>query len=258
MSNDNLGDRMKCLEDAYRIRLPIRLPVIIRVDGKSFHSYTKGLERPFDARLTSVMDDTAKYLCTNIQGARIGFVHSDEISILLNNYGNFQTEPWFDNNIQKMVSVAAGMASAVFTGLSPRLWGTNKLAVFDARAYILPKEEVANAFLWRQQDATRNSIQSLAQSLYSPKELHGKKSAELQELCHQKGVNWNDLPTSQRRGRCIVRTTSEKKMKHPKTGEEITFQRSEWVVDSEIPIFSQDRNYINQYLITDKEAGVDE
>jgi tRNA(His) 5'-end guanylyltransferase len=224
------------------------MPIIIRCDGKSFHSYTKGLDRPFDVHLISVMNDTAKYLCKNIQGVQLAYIQSDEISLFLNNYLTYNTQPWFENNIQKMVSVAAGMASAAFTSLSHRLWKINKIAVFDARAFILPKEEVANYFYWRMQDATRNSIQSLAQSLYSHKELHLKNTPELNEMCLKKGVNWNDLPTSQKRGRCIIKVQVERKLIHPKTNEEMVVNRGEWQVNDEIPIFSQDRNYIEKYL----------
>lgn len=256
-SKDSLGDRMKSYEDSYRISLPIRTPVILRIDGKAFHTYTKGCKRPVDESLIEVMNETAKYLCRNIQGCQLAYVQSDEISLLLTNYMSLDTQSWFDNNLQKMVSISAGMASAVFTGLSGKIWGgITKLAFFDSRAFILPKEEVANYFLWRQQDATRNSVQMLARSLYSHKQCTDKNNSELQEMCFQKGVNWNDCPTSQKRGRCIVKQLSNREATNLKTGETVIALRSEWVVDNEIPIFSQDRSYISQYVYTENERMI--
>src|SRR5271170_4800406 len=117
MSNDNLGDRMKQYEDSYRLHLPIRTPVILRIDGKAFHTYTKGLKRPIDENLVEVMNLTAEYLCENVQGTQLAYVQSDEISLLLVNYKSLDTQSWFDNNLQKMVSTSAGMASAKFTEL---------------------------------------------------------------------------------------------------------------------------------------------
>jgi tRNA(His) guanylyltransferase len=246
---DNLGTRMKSYENAYRISLPIRMPVIIRIDGKAFHSYTKGCKKPVDKNLIDCMDQTAAYLCKNIQGCQIAYVQSDEISLLLKNYSTIDTQSWFDNTLQKMVSVSAGMASAVFTSLSPKIFGgTAKLAMFDSRAFIIPKEEVCNYFIWRQQDATRNSVQMLARSLYSHKACTDKNNSELQEMCFQKGINWNNCPTSQKRGRCIIKVQKIKTGVHPKTGQEFTAERSEWVVDNEIPIFSDVRDYIDSYV----------
>jgi tRNA(His) guanylyltransferase len=264
MSNDSLGDRMKSYEDVFRLQLPIRMPVILRIDGKAFHSYTakkspiKGVEKPVDAGLVECMNDTAIALCEEIQGAKIAYVQSDEISILLNNYQTNDTQSWFDNNLQKMVSISAAVASVTFTENSYKIWGIDESredpyyltmpAYFDSRAFVLPKEDVVNYFLWRQQDATRNSVQMLARSLYSHKECTNLNNSQLQELIFQKGINWNDCPTSQKRGRCIVKKYTEKSALNPKTQQYETALRSEWIVDNEIPIFSQDRNYINQYV----------
>lgn len=269
MSNDSLGDRMKSYEDAYRMHLPIRMPVILRVDGKAFHTYTKGCKKPVDQGLVDCMNDTAIALCKNIQGAQIAYVQSDEISILLNNYKTIDTQAWFENNVQKMVSISASIASVTFTENSYKIWGFHdnaegtgfegmgytspiiKPAYFDSRVFVLPKEDVNNVFLWRQQDATRNSVQMLARTLYSHKQLDNKCNSELQDLCMKKGVNWNDCPTSQKRGRCIIKTKTLKEGKNHLTGEPAYFKRSEWVVDNEIPIFSKDTSYINKYLLTD-------
>lgn len=266
MSNDSLGDRMKSYEDVFRLHLPIRMPVILRIDGKAFHSYTHGCKKPVDQGLVDCMNLTAMELCKQIQGCQLAYVQSDEISLLLNNYKELDTQSWFDNNIQKMVSISASIASVTFTENSYQIWGFHdnaegtgfegmgytsairKPAYFDSRAFVMPKEDVCNYFLWRQQDATRNSVQMLARSLYSHKECTNKNNSELQELIFQKGINWNDCPASQKRGRCIVKKYTEKSTLNPKTQQYETALRSEWVVDNEIPIFSQDRNYINQYV----------
>jgi tRNA(His) 5'-end guanylyltransferase len=261
MSGDQIGDRMKSYEDAYRQRLPIRMPVIIRLDGRSFHTYTKKCKRPLDQGLVDVMNLTAIELCTQIQGVQIAYVQSDEISLLLKNYSDLNTQAWFDNNIQKMVSVSASIAGATFTANSFRIWTSGfpsfldiKPATFDSRAFIVPKEEVCNAFLWRQLDATRNSIQMLARSLYSHKDCNNKNTSQLQDLCFKKGINWNDCPTSQKRGRCIVKKQSAKEAINKHTGQTITALRSEWVIDNEIPIFSKDREYINRLVFDQDET----
>lgn len=259
MSQDSLGDRMKSYEDAYRISLPIRMPVVLRIDGKAFHTYTKGCKRPVDKGLVDCMNETAKELCKNLQGCQLAYVQSDEISLLLNNYHDLETQSWFQNNLQKMVSVSAGIASATFTVNSWRIWkglvaapvGLEciKPAYFDSRAFIIPKEDVVNYFLWRQQDATRNSVQMLARTLYSHKQCENKNNSELQEMIHQKGMNWNDCPISQKRGRCIIKGELPQESRNPQTGEIVTTVRGKWVVDNEIPVFSQDRNYIGKYVL---------
>jgi len=254
MMYDSLGDRMKSYENSYRIYIPIRIPIVIRCDGRSFHSYTKGCKFPIDENLIEVMNETAVHLCKNVQGCQLAYVQSDEISLLLINYLSLDSQPWFHNNLQKMASISASMASSIFTANSGKIWGNKiKPATFDSRVFLLPKEEVTNYFLWRQQDATRNSIQMLAQSLYSHKELQGKNGSDLQELCFAKGINWNDCPTFQKRGRCFTKVKSMKQIPNPQkskdiANEPIMVERSEWQLDNEIPIFSQNRSYIEKFL----------
>jgi tRNA(His) 5'-end guanylyltransferase len=197
---DELGTRMKeFYENRTKSFLPRRTYTIIRIDGKAFHTYTKGLERPFDDKLMQDMDNTASYLCKEIQGAKLAFVQSDEISILLTDFDKLNTDAWFDGNIQKIVSVSASLATAKFNELRP-----NKIALFDSRVFTIPsKTEVMNYLVWRQQDTVRNSISSVAQSLYSHKELNNKNTDQMQEMCFQKGVNWNDLDIKKKRGRII-------------------------------------------------------
>lgn len=243
-SKDSLGNRIKqAYEDAYRITMPQRMPVIIRVDGCHFHSYTKGCQKPFDATINTILDETAIYLCKNMQNVALSYQQSDEISLLLINYKQLNTQSWHGNSIQKMVSVAAGLASAYFTSQSHRVFGQTKLANFDARAFAVPREDVNNAFLFRQQDATRNSIQSLARSLYSHKEYSNKNGLKLQQMIKEKGYNWNYLPVQLQRGRCSI------KEYYFKEG----ISRSQWITDNNIPLFNQNTNYINKFVFPESE-----
>ena len=267
MKNDALGDRMKeFYEDRTRIKLPRRTFTIIRIDGKAFHTYTKGLQRPFDQGLIDDMNETTAYLCKNIQGAKFGYVQSDEISLVLTDFDDLGTHAWFDNNLQKMVSVAASMATAKFNQLrmARATWEGNdiegmldvddiqnfKLAMFDARAFQIPFiDEVKNYFIWRQQDAVRNSISSVAQSLYSTKELHGVKTDQMQELIFQKGINWNDCDFRKKRGAVIG------KVEVTTTNENGTFTRNKWQ-EIYTPIFTQDPFFLAG-LLSNHKGNVD-
>lgn len=272
MSNkDSLGDRMKGYENISRIYLTRRCPVIIRIDGKAFHSFTRGFKRPFDDILIKSMQETAKYLCENIQGCKLAYTQSDEISLLLVDYEKITSQAWFENNLQKIVSIAASMATLKFNRifrynasvyslqdnvengyLQKLVWAVDKGAMFDARAFILPKEEVCNYFIWRQQDATRNSIQMVAQSEFSHKELQGKNCNQLQDMLHeQKDINWNDFCAVYKRGSCIVKENYAISLPvggMTEDGEEDTVWRSRWVIDEDIPIFTQDREYIEKLI----------
>lgn len=241
LGRDSLGDRMKGYERAYKIALPRRMPVVIRVDGKAFHTLTRGCEKPFDERLMAHMNKAAIALCEEIQGAQLAYVQSDEISVLVHNYKRLKSEAWFDNELQKMVSVAASTAAVHFT------LGFDTLATFDARAFVLPEAEVCNYFIWRQQDATRNSIQMATRAVYSHAQADGKNTSEMQEMLHAKGINWNDYPVACKRGRCVVR---EAFSVFDVDGQEI--RRSRWVVQDP-PIFSQDRAYIERHLAVEPE-----
>jgi tRNA(His) 5'-end guanylyltransferase len=178
------------------------------------------------------MSQTAATLVQNIQNARLAYTQSDEISILMNDWGKLTTEAWFDNGIQKMVSVSASMATAKFNvAVSDQGNFSPTMALFDARVFNIPKEEVANYFIWRQQDATRNSINMLGQFYFSHKELQGKTTDEVQEMLFSKhGVNWNDIPTWQKRGYCATRRGT----------------------NNEIPIFTKERQFIEQHLAEDE------
>lgn len=242
---DSLGNRMKeFYENRSRFFLPRRTYSVIRVDGKAFHTYTKKLERPFDEGFIEDMDLTACYLCKNIQGAKLAFVQSDEISILLTDFDKITTDAWFDGNIQKIASVSASMATANFNAnrvaraIDLGLESFLKFAEFDSRVFTIPSyTEVENYFIWRQQDTIRNSISSVAQSLYSHKELKGKNTSEMQEMCFQKGINWNDYPAKLKRGRLILK-------KEYKRGESV---RNKWE-STEAPEFSKDRTVLSDLI----------
>ena len=265
MSNnkDSLGDRMKGYEYVTRNYLTRKLPVIIRIDGKAFHSFTRGLKKPFDEIFVKSMQDTMKYLCENVQGCVLGYTQSDEITLVLVDYQNRDASAWFDNNIQKMISVSASMATLAFNNafwdnmaeylnanqindmnfiemMYKKLWS----AMFDSRVFTLPKEEVANCLIWRQQDATRNSIQSVGQANFSHKELHGKNCSDIQDmLMLEKCINWNDYPTHLKRGSCCIKRPFK-----VNEGTEQEAVRNKWVIDTEIPIFTQDKDYINKLI----------
>jgi tRNA(His) 5'-end guanylyltransferase len=246
---DALGDRMKGFyETRTQLFLPRRTFTMIRLDGKAFHTYTKGFKRPYDLSLMRVMDQTAIKLCESIQGAKMAFVQSDEISILMTDFDSEQTDAWFDGNIQKITSISASIATAAFNnGMyldEEILANMDKVAYFDSRVFTLPTaQEAVNCFIWRQQDATKNSVSMAAQSMFSTKELHKKNTSDMHEMMFQKGTNWNDYPVGFKRGRAIVKEQFEHKGVDRKTGQQVTTTRNRWV-SVEPPIFSQDKEFI--------------
>lgn len=273
MDTTDLAERMKKYEKVPSNTLVKRIPVILRIDGKAFHSFTKGMQRPFDNTLSICMNETAKYLVENIQGCKLAYVQSDEISLLLTDYEKINTDAWFGYGVQKMASISASMATVGFN----KEWITQqvfyksgsgdeksdyfdnlKLAMFDSRAFNIPKEEVCNYFIWRQQDATRNSIQMLGQSNFSHKELQNKDCNIIQDmLMLQKNINWNDTPTIYKRGCCVYKQKTVANFEFAGVSINIDKQigmrgsgtiRNKVVVDTEIPIFTQDRNFIEKWL----------
>ncbi len=205
MSLDSLGDRMKRYEVVTQQVLPIRTYTIVRIDGRAFHSYTKGYVRPFDQRLMDDMDTVAIELVRQMSGAQIAYVQSDEISILLTDFAELNTQPWFDSNLQKIVSNSASLATGLFNDVHSDY--NELIALFDARAFTIPTAcEVENYFLWRQQDAERNSLSMLARAHYSHKELVNKRAADMHEMLYQKGVNWANLNTRYKRGGFVYRS----------------------------------------------------
>lgn len=277
IKNDSLGNRMKEYEYIPRIFLTRKIPVIIRIDGKAFHTFTKGMKKPFDRVLMSTMQETMKNLCENVQGCVFGYTQSDEITLVLTDYETDTTDAWFGYNVQKMASVSASIATLAFNkyfqknvdvyrlkqwdGVSSYKEGTDlgyinllieKVArgvMFDSRVFSIPKEEVCNCLIWRQQDAVRNSIQSVGQANFSQKELHGMSCNQIQDmLFKEKGINWNDFPTDCKRGSCCYKHQVEREIELPKTKKKVTVHRNEWFIDENIPIFTQDRNYVERWL----------
>lgn len=232
---DDLGTRMKRYELTSKTFLMRRTPVIARIDGRAFHTFTKHLITPDDVPFSDVMHDcmvfTMKQLVDNVQGCVMGYTQSDEISLLLRDWDTNDTQAFFDYNVQKMASLMGAIASNAFnflySGHQPPARFSD-LVQFDARIHNIPKEEVTNYFIWRQQDASRNSVQMMGHHHFSQKKMHGKNNSEVQDmLMLEKGINWNDIPTWMKRGTCYF----------PRMG-----------TDNEIPIFTQDRQYIERHL----------
>lgn len=249
MIRDDLGNRMKSnYENRFRFQLLRRTPVIVRLDGKAFHTFTKNMKRPFDLVLLETMQGTMLELCKNIQGCKIGYAQSDEITLLLTDYDNLNTDAWFGYEVQKMCSISSSMATLYFNSIFSENVKKYKYsecdseyiqslktkinkAMFDSRCFNIPKEEVCNCFIWRQQDATRNAIQMLGQSEFSHKVLHGKSCSNIQDmLMSEKQINFNDLKTTYKRGSCAKR------------------EDGVWVIDNNIPIFTQNRSYIEDFV----------
>lgn len=268
--NDELGMRMKeFYEGVPKTRLMRRTPVAIRIDGKAFHTFTRGFEKPFDKVLVKSMQETMKYLCENIQGCVLGYTQSDEITLILVDYKRLNSSAWFDYEVQKMCSIAASMATMAFNKFfdgEVRKWAyenqsnTNvndlrstyynailKGAMFDARVFNVPREEVTNLIYWRQLDATRNSIQMVGQAYFSHNELQHKSCNVIQDMLHElKGINWNDYPTHVKRGSCCIKEWYQSPEVDIKDG---ACPRSRWVIDTEIPIFKgEGREYIEKLI----------
>lgn len=234
-----LGDRMKDYERLSATRLMPKVPVLLRIDGKAFHTLTKDLGKPWDFEFVQLMQNTTKSLCENIQGCVLGYVQSDEISLLLTDWRKFASTGYFDYKIQKLVSVVASMATAYFN--ANMVW-ENKLGVFDCRAWNLPLHEINNYFTWRQQDASRNSVQMLARNHFSHKECHGKNNSQLQDMLMTKGVNWNDTAIDLKRGACVRKVPGGFLVNEDRSLREV------FSIDRSIPIFTQDPDYINCVL----------
>ena len=267
---DELGTRMKeFYESVPKTRLVRRMPVAIRIDGKAFHTFTRGFQKPFDEILVKSMQDTMKYLCENIQGCVLGYTQSDEITLILVDYQNLNSCAWFDYEVQKMCSIAASMATMTFNKFFTKnvnyfemthehddtineycttlVNAAEKGAMFDARVFNIPKEEVCNLIYWRQLDATRNSIQMVGQANFSHKELQNKSCNMIQEMLFaEKGINWNDYPTYLKRGSCCIKTTIQNPNVDIKDG---AYPKSIWMIDLDIPIFKGDgRQYIDKLI----------
>ena len=271
--HDDLGTRMKeFYEQIPKTRLMRRTPVALRIDGKAFHTFTRGLKKPFDDILIKSMQDTMKYLCEHIQGCVFGYTQSDEITLILIDYKKFTSCAWFDYEVQKICSIAASMATMAFNKafdknatlyVFPDYYSTNNMdkqfkqaddvdsdyaeklykciekgAMFDCRCFNIPKEEVCNLIYWRQLDATRNSIEMVGQAHFAQNRLNGVSCNQIQDMLHETfNINWNDFPTEKKRGSACIRN-----------------EDSIWVVDHEMPILKgEDRNYVDRFIFVGEE-----
>lgn len=255
----SLDTRMKTFyEQIPKTRLMRRTPVAIRLDGKAFHTFTRKLKKPFDNILIGAMQDTMKFLCANIQGCVFGYCQSDEITLILVDYQTLTSSAWFDYEVQKMCSVSASMATLEFNRSFARrvydwkeCWNVSDVAsdgyreytdaldeaiefggAFDSRCFNIPKEEVTNLIFWRQDDASKNSIQMVGRSYFTDKELYKKSRSDIQDMLHEKfGVNWNDFPTEQKRGSACIRSDGR------------------WIIDHEMPILKgENRAYVDNLI----------
>ena len=291
MDRSDLAERMKGYEKRNRYYLQRRMPVILRLDMRAGHSFTRGFKRPFDEVFIKSMQDTAKYLCENIQNCKLSYQQSDEITLLLVDYDKLNTDCFFDYRVDKLCSITASMATMAFNKLFEKYvdeyrfskWDgvsnyednaweyiqvllsvVEKGAMFDARCFNIPKEEVTNLLYWRQDDAAKNSIQMVGRAFFSHKELHKKSRNDIQDmLMTQKGINWNDFPTYQKRGSCCIKTeekiTEDITIIKNRFGEDgkkhvVNMKRPHWIIDTEIPIFKgEGREYIARLVFVGEE-----
>ena len=256
--HDDLGKRMKTYYEAIpKTSLMRRTPVAIRIDGKAFHTFTRGFEKPFDTLLVNTMQQTTKKLCENIQNCVFGYTQSDEITLILVDYKDINTAAWFDYEVQKLCSISASMATLYFNKffkqsveefdinsiikekevdnyklLNSYKRALNTGAMFDSRCFNIPKEEVCNLIYWRQLDATRNSIQMVGQANFSHKELQGLTCNKIQDkLITETDINWNNYPTYLKRGTSCLKKDSE------------------WILDMNMPILKgEDRKYVEDLI----------
>lgn len=273
---DKLGMRMKEFYEAIpKARLMRRTPVAIRIDGKAFHTFTRGFNKPFDHILGTAMQETMKYLCQNIQGCVLGYTQSDEITLILVDYKRLNSSAWFDYEVQRMCSVAASMATMAFnkafhkavedadffwkTSLTPQSVEIQqrhqkymeilrdaeaKGAMFDARCFNIPREEVTNLIYWRELDATRNFIQMVGQANFSHKALQGKSCIQIKKMLSDIGIEWDDYPISYQRGSCCIKTHVQ-----DVAPDGVEYTRSEWIIDKNIPLFiGEGREYIESLI----------
>ena len=262
---DDLGSRMKeNYEQIAQTKLMRRTPVAIRIDGKAFHTFTRGFRKPFDEILATTMQDTMRYLCENIQGCVLGYTQSDEITLILQDYATLETDAWFGYKVQKICSIAASMATLYFNKIFSQkvedyldaifvlqdhdcmkeekeyvLCLSRKVekgALFDARCFNIPKEEVTNLLYWRQLDAIRNSTQMIGQYYFSQKELRNKSCKQIIEMLREsKDVELFDYPTRNLMGVCCFK------------------ELDTWFLDYEIPRFNEDRDYIEKHINCEEE-----
>lgn len=210
MKNDEFGSRMKEYEKAYAPKCIPLLPICVRLDGKNFSKWTKGLSRPYDVDMNNLMIKTTEFLVQETQ-AVVGYTQSDEISLIYHSFDK-DSQVFFDGKIQKMCSILAAMATAKFNAMKDQKVKFNGKphALFDCRVWQVPTlQEAVNTLVWREMDATKNSITMAASSVYSHNQLHGKNGKEKMDMLMEKGINWNDYPAFFKRGTYVRRVQEE-------------------------------------------------
>lgn len=259
----NIGTRMKQnYEEIAKYKLIRRMPVAIRIDGKAFHTFTKGFGEPFDDLMITAMQNTMLRMCQNIQGCVFGYQQSDEITFLLVDYKGFDQMAWFDNEVQKITSISASMATMYFNQEFARLYreyrkngqlpngliptgkderyesAIEKGAMFDSRCFNIPREEATNLIYWRQQDAIRNSVEMVARAYFSHKQLFKKTGTDMKQmLLDQFGVDWeSDFSIYKQRGTACFKDENGK-----------------WKLDLKMPILKgEERKLVDDLILLDE------
>ena len=276
MIKDELGKRMKeNYENRAKTYLTRRMPVILRLDGCHFKNFCKKMKKPYDQTFAMIMQQTTKYLCENIQGVKLGYTQSDEISLLLVDYDNLDTDAWYDYNVQKLCSVSASMATVFFNNFINQYCDTDydekrytsnakefkeaiaheALPTFDSRCFNIPKEEVCNYFIWRQMDAIRNSKASLAQAFYSQKELNNLSAEQMiEKVKAEKNIDWYKLEGEQKWGTVVIKPSyigadfdnsiSEGFIRRL----EKLFEGKVWLILTDAPQFKENREVIEKLI----------
>ncbi len=254
---NDLGTRMKGYENVTRNYLTTGSPKVIRLDMRAGHTFCRNFKRPFDDVFSECMIYAAKALCAQIPGVMLAYTQSDEISLIINDISKRgKSNCFFDGNISKIVSLSASICTLEFNRCFIDKVMTMNLAdlqiykdmmwtaQFDSRVFCLPNiQEVHNYLIWRQQDATRNSIQMAGHAHFSQKRMQDKNTDEIQEMLFtEKGINWNDYPVKYKRGCAIVREKFMKEADIPGYGHVVT-ERSRWK-EIEIPILTKDLNFV--------------
>lgn len=273
--NLELGNRMKnYYEQVSKTKLMRKCPVAIRIDGCHFRTFTKNLNKPFDDIIIKTMQETMKYLCENIQGCILGYTQSDEITLILTDYKNIDSDAWFDYEVEKLCSVSASMATMAFNKafeknvkmfehemvsyyiadyhdqiIQSAIYrkALDKGATFDARCFNIPREEVTNLLYWRQIYAIRNSIQMVGQANFSQEELNHKSREDIKHMLCDKNIVWDVFPKAKRIGSCCIK--KEIVIENNNPNEPNIYKRNKWIIDDNIPLFrDENRNYIEKLL----------
>jgi len=250
LTSDQLGERMKSFyEERTRTSLPRRTYTIIRCDGRSFSNYTKSLKKPFDTDFLVDMEIAAAALCREVQGCALAYTQSDEISIVATDFTTQTTDAWFDGQVQKIVSIAAAVATGAFIAARAArgLLDPKRLPGFDARVFTIPtREDVAAYLWWRERDAIRNSVQMMARSKFSHKEMAGVSVAQAREKLREIGAPWEALPVRIKQGAVVEKIQQPRETKLP-DGSVQTFIRGVWTA-TEAPSFSSDSAYLERLI----------